>query len=519
MEGEPQVSFGEFRFSWRRRELSRAGAVVPLGSRASDVLAFLLRHAGETVGKSALMAAVWPDSVVEEHNLAVHLSTLRRALGEGAAGGRFIQTDPGRGYRFVAPVQQTDDRPAEAAAPAPRGAASEKPSIAALPFDTMSDDPNQAWFADGMVEDIITELSRSRSLFVVSRSSSFTYRDKAMDIRHIAAELGVRYVLEGSVRRGESRVRVTAQLIEAETGGHIWAERYDRDIGDMFAVQDDITHAVAMAIEPAVHGAEQARANRVLPENLGAWEALHRGMWFLEQVDPKSNDEARVFFERSIALDPRFAPPHAWLVQVWLNARHVFFNHGSGDPAALARQAARRAVALDPNDAAGHAALSWSAYMSGDPAGGVVAAEYALALNPNQVDAHRALAQNLVWLDRMEEARDATFSCLRLCPLGSRNWLTLHQLVAIYYLLGDYEAAVAAGMRVLDARPLAVPHRWLIAALGQLKRVAEAQAIMRSAAAIVGMAFDDYARLKAASVPDRHHAHLLEGLRLAGWRG
>jgi TolB-like protein len=522
---EPGKSFalGEFRYSGQRRELSRDGTVVPLGSRALEILAFLLRHAGETVGKDALMEAVWPGRVVEEHNISVHLSTLRRVLGEDAAGGRFIQTDPGRGYRFVAPIAPAGDqpRPAETSATSGRPAAApgEKPSIAALPFDNMSTDPEQVHFADGMVEDIITELSRSRSLFVVSRNSSFTYRGKTMDIRQIAAELGVRYMLEGSVRRSASRVRVTAQLIDAETGGHIWAERYDREIGDMFAVQDEITRAVAMAIEPAVHDAEQIRANRVLPENLGAWDAFHRGMWFLEQVDPDSNDQARAFFEQSIALDPRFAPPHAWLVQVWLNARHVFFNHDGEDLAALARRAAQRAVALDPNDAAGHAALAWAAYMSGDPVAGVASANHALSLNPNHVDAHRALAQNLVWLDRMVESRDATLSCLRLCPRGSRNWFTLHQLVAIHYLLGDYQDAVSAGLRVLDARPLAVPHRWLIAALGQLGRVDEARAIMDSAAKIVGMPFDDYARLKAAAVPDRHHAHLLEGLRLAGWAG
>ena len=341
---------------------------MPLGSRALEILAFLLRHAGETVGRDALMDAVWPGRVVEEHNISVHLSALRRALGEDATGGRFIQTDPGRGYRFVAPIVPAGDQPRPAETPRP-AAAGEKPSIAALPFDNMSADPTQAFFADGMVEDIITELSRSRSLFVVARNSSFTYRGKTMDIRQIAAELGVRYVLEGSVRRSASRVRVTAQLIEAETGGHIWAERYDRDINDMFAVQDDITRSVVMAIEPAVHEAEQHHANRVLPENLGAWEAFHRGMWFLEQVDPDSNDQARTFFERAIALDPRFAPPHAWLVQVWLNARHVFYNHGDEDLAALARRAAQRALALDPNDAAGHAALAWATYMSGRSGG------------------------------------------------------------------------------------------------------------------------------------------------------
>jgi len=517
MEAGPDFAFGRFRYATQRRELSRDGIVVPLGSRAVDILAFLLRHAGQTVSKDTLMAAVWPDRVVEENNISVHLSALRRALGDGSDGGPCIQTDPGRGYRFVAPLA-TPDAPSQAATK-PAAAVREKPSIAALPFDNMSSDPEQVHFADGMVEDIITELSRSRSLLVVARNSSFTYRGRTMDIRQVAADLGVRYVLEGSVRHSAGRVRVTAQLIDAETGGHIWAERYDRDIGDMFAVQDEITRAVAMAIEPAVHDAEQRRANRVLPENLGAWEAFHRGMWFLEQVDPESNDQAREFFERSIALDPRFAPPHAWLVQVWLNARHVFFNHGGEDLAALARRAAQRAVALDPNDAAGHAALAWASYMSGDPVGGVASAQHALTLNPNHGDAYRALAQNLVWLDHMEEARDATLSCLRLCPRGSRNWLTLHQLVAIHYLLGDYEAAVSAGLRVLDARPLAVPYRWLIAALGQLGRREEAQTAMQSAARFIGMKFDDYARLKAASVPDRHHAHLLEGLRLAGWNG
>ena len=395
----------------------------------------------------------------------------------------------------------------------------DKPSIAALPFDNMSADPEQTYFADGMVEDIITELSRSRSLFVVSRSSSFIYRAKNQDIRQVAAELGARYVLEGSVRASASRVRVNAQLIDAETGGHVWAERYDRDIVNMFSVQDEITHAVAMAIEPAVHDAEQVRANRVLPENLGAWEAFHRGMWFLDRMDVEANDKARESFEHAIALDPRFAPPHAGMVQIYVNEIHVFFDHGRKNAAALATQEGLRAVALDPNDAAGYAALSWAAYMSGDPVGGVARAEQALALNPNNVEAYRALGQNLVWLDRMDESRDALLLCLRLCPRGSRNWMALHQLTAIHYLLGDYEAAAAAGLRVRDARQSAVAWRWLIAALAQLGRIDEARAIMREAATLLRMPFDDYARFQAPSVPDHHHAHLQEGLRLAGWTG
>jgi adenylate cyclase len=370
-----------------------------------------------------------------------------------------------------------------------------------------------------MVEDIITELSRSRSLFVISRTASFMYRGKNQDIRQVSAELGVRYVLEGSVRASASRVRVNAQLIDAETGTHIWAERYDRNIVDMFSVQDEITRAVTMAIEPAVHDAEQVRANRVVAENFGAWEAFHRGMWFLDRMDLESNIRAREYFEQAIALDPGFAPPHAWMVQTLLNEIYVFFSHERTDAASFATQHALRAVARDPDDAAGYAALAWAGYMSGDPAGGVARAEQALAINPNHVEAYRALAQNLVWLDRIVESRDALLLCLRLCPRGSRNWMALHQLTAIHYLLGDYEAAAAAGMRVRDARPSAVAHRWLIAALGQLGRIDEARAVTRTAMEVLKMPFDNYVRYQAPSVRDRHHTHMHDGLRRAGWDG
>ena len=271
--------FGGFRLSVPRMELTRDGVTVPLGSRAAEILLFLLRHAGNAVNKDALLAAIWPDRVVEENNLTVHMSALRRALGDSAAGTRFIRTEPGRGYRFVAAVtEEAPDLPVVVAG-GPAAAGRGKPSIAVLPFDNLSGDPEQAFFADGMVEDIITELSRSRSMFVVARGSSFSYRGRSMDIRHIAADLGVRYILEGSVRRSTARVRVNAQLVDAEFGAHIWAERYDRDVGDIFAVQDEITRAVSMAIGPAVSGAEQVRATRVLPAALDAWEALHRGMW------------------------------------------------------------------------------------------------------------------------------------------------------------------------------------------------------------------------------------------------
>jgi adenylate cyclase len=516
----PAFVFDNFRLSAQRMELTRDGVAVPLGARALELLVFLVRHAGSTIGKDALLAAVWPDRVVEENNLTVHMSALRRALGGGAAGARYIRTDPGRGYQFVAPVRElAEDAPALPAAPVPPRR--EKPSIAALPFDNMSGDPDQAYFADGMVEDIITELSRSRSLFVVARNSSFTYRGSAVDIRQVAAELGVRYVLEGSVRRHATRVRVTAQLIDAETGGHVWAERYDRDLSDMFQVQDEIAHAVTMAIEPAVADAEQLRAARAHPENLGAWEAFQRGMWHLEQVDPEANVAARELFQQAVALDPQFASPHAWLVHTYLNEIYLFHSRDPAEAVALAEKHGLRAVALDPNDAAAYSALAWIAAAAGDAVGGLARADRALTLNPNQVEAHRCRCSTLIWLDRVAAAREVAQLCLRLSPRDSRSWISLHHLTVIDYMMRDYAASVEAGRRVLDARPSAsLSHRWLAAALGQLGLVAEAEAVMRRAAELVApLSFDEYARQQGRWLADAHYTHLLEGLRLAGWTG
>ena len=524
MDRHKAFEFGTFRFSARGRQLARNGVVVPLGSRALDILAFLLDHAGETVSKDALMAAVWPDRVVDESNLTVHVSALRRVLDEGGEGTNFIHTDPGRGYRFAAPVTETPavERPPQAtsslAAVAPR---QEKPSIAALPFENMNSDPDQAYFADGVVEDIITELSRNHALFVVSRNSSFTYRGKTLDIRQVAAELGVRYVLEGSVRRNGSRIRVNAQLIDAENGGHVWAERYDCDAGDVFAVQDEITRAVTMAIGPAVAGAEQLRAARLRPDNLGTWEAFQRGMWHLEQVNPESNATARAFFEQAIALDPRFSPPHAWVGHTYLNEYYYFFSRDNAEAVRLAEVHGLRAVALDPNDSAAHTALAWTVIAAGDLAGALARAERALAINPNNVDAHRCRTAALIFINRLEEARDVAQYCLRLSPRDARSWISQHHLTVIGYLLRDYEATAEWGWSVLDAKPtFAMPHRWLAAALGQLGRQTEAASVMHRATALVApLSFDEYARQKGPWLPQDHLDHLHEGLRRAGWTG
>jgi TolB-like protein len=256
---ERVLQFGVFQVDLERREVRRDREPLDLGSRALDILCELAAARGALVSKDELMAKVWPGVVVEENNLQVHISALRKALDSGRDEGSAIATVHGRGYRLLGYTEAMEAPAAESAAPPPLP---DKPSIAVLPFQNMSGDPEQEYFGDGIAEDIITELSRSRGLFVIARNSSFTYKGRPVDIRQVGRELGVRYALEGSIRKAGARVRVTAQLVETETGGHVWVERYDRDLADLFAVQDDITQRVSAAIAPAIAHSEGERASR-----------------------------------------------------------------------------------------------------------------------------------------------------------------------------------------------------------------------------------------------------------------
>ena len=232
----------------------------------------------------------------------------------------------------------------------------------------MSGDWEQEFFADGIAEDIITVLSKSRSLFVIARNSSFTYKDKPVAIKDIGRELGVRYVLEGSVRKGGNRVRVTAQLIEATTGGHLWAERYDRELADIFSMQDEITASVTAAIQPAVERSERERASRKAPESLDAWECYHRGMWHFANIEAAENAKARDFFRRAIELDPRFARADSALALTYLNEITLFRPDLRSVNIPRSLEYAGNAIKIDATDATARAALARALWMSGSHA-------------------------------------------------------------------------------------------------------------------------------------------------------
>ncbi|HVY20271.1 MAG TPA: winged helix-turn-helix domain-containing protein, partial [Bauldia sp.] len=296
---EQRVAFGPFTFDTRNTTLWRGNEFVPLGARGAALLAGLLEADGGVVSRSSLLDRAWPDVVVEDGNLAVQIATLRKILGTRPDGQEWIATVPRVGYRLV------------------RAAAShalsdaERPSIAVLPFVSMSSDSEQDYFADGMVEDLITALSRFKPFAVVARNSSFAYKGRAVDVREVARALGVRYVLEGSVRRGERRVRVSAQLIDGESGAHLWAENLDGTIEDVLDFQDRITARVIGLIEPEIHRAELERSRRKRPENLGAYDLYLRALPLLHVLGVQRlehYDEAIDLLDRAIALDPGFAP-------------------------------------------------------------------------------------------------------------------------------------------------------------------------------------------------------------------
>jgi adenylate cyclase len=279
----------------------------------------------------------------------------------------------------------------------------DKPSVAVLPFTNMSTEPEQEFFADGIAEDVITALSRYPSLFVIARNSSFTYKGRAVDVKEVGRNLGVRYVLEGSLRKAGNRIRVTAQLVEAETGKHVWAERYDRDLADIFALQDEITETVTIAIAPAIADAEQQhRALRKPPGSLDAWAAHQRGLWHLSKYTVDDIQLAEKFFRQAIDIDPTFSGGYGSLAGALGQAADLL-TRGLPETLDLADVLARQAVALDGADAAAHSQLGAALYRRGDYEGGRSEAERALAISPNLAGAHSVLGQTLIFSGQPEQ--------------------------------------------------------------------------------------------------------------------
>ena len=414
------------------------------------------------------------------------------------------------------PAASGDTAPSELSAALPLP---DKPSVAVLPFTNMIGDPDQEFFPDGIAEDVITALSHYPSLFVIARNSCFTYKGRAVDVKQVGRELGVRYVVEGGVRKAGNRLRVTAQLLEAETGKHVWAERYDRDLADIFALQDEIAEAVTIAIAPAIAGAERHRAMRKPPESLDAWAAYQRGLWYVGKANPDDNARSQRFFQQAIDLDPTFAGGYTGLAWAKLQAGTVFSTGGFAETQSSAEELARRAVALDDADAEARSCFGQALRHRGDYEGALAEAERALTTTPNLASAHGVLASALLFSGRLSEGLAAVRRCIRLDPRDPALASRLNYMAIGLYFSREYEAAVEATKRAIRSYPeFPLPYRWLAAALGQTGRIEEARQALEQALAIAPTAFYLYVRQRVPWMRPEDHAHMLEGLRKAGWR-
>ena len=360
--------------------------------------------------------------------------------------------------------------------------ATERPSIAVLPFANMSGDVEQEYFADGISEDLTTELSKFRSLFVISRNSAFAFKGQSTSVTEISRKLRVRYIVEGSVRRVGDRLRTTAQLIDAMDDTHLWADRYDRRLADIFDIQDEVVHSIVTAIEPKILSSERSRALRKPPGNLDAWESYQRGLWHTFQYKPEDRDRTLAFFHRAIELDPGFAPAYAGLGY----ALYVYIILGASpnrqNDIDCAFEASKTAVRLDERDPVGWVALTRAHLLQVEHEAAIAAADTAIALNPNLAVAHFGRAHALWHVGRPAEAVASHDEAMGLSPLDPMMWAYLASKAIALVLLGQFEEAIVLSQRSQRQATSAIfSHLAEISALGHLGRSDEAREAIRRA--------------------------------------
>jgi TolB-like protein len=443
MQGE-EICFGRFRFDGGRRELTRDGVLIKLGSRALDVLAVLASAKGDVVSKDDLIGRVWPGVTVEENNLQVQVSALRKILDGEDDGQSHLVTVPGRGYRLAG----------LSVAAGPGLALPDKPSIAVLPFQNMSDDPRQEYFADGIAEDIITALCRIRWLFVIARNSSFAYKGRSLDVKEVGRELGVRYVLEGGVRKAAERVRITTQLIDAANGAHLWAQNFDGGLADIFDLQDQVTASVVGTISPKLMQAEIDRIKHKPTDSLDAYDCFLRGMECAHRFTREGTTEALGHFAKAIERDPAFATPHGAAAFCYLVRKINGWLNPAEDVPEAGRLAARAAeLGQDDAVALAYAGIALG-YVAGDLDGAIALVERAIALNPNLAIAWYASGTVRAFRgDDPDLAIEHLARAMRLSPLDPLLFTMQGVTAFSHFFAGRYDEAVAWAEKAFWERP------------------------------------------------------------------
>ena len=477
-------------------------ALDPLNERAQRLLMRTYVEAGR---RSAALEQYRACKELLEKELGVEPEAETKAL-EAAIRAR----DGGGGPDGTAPARRkpTPEVPGVA----------DKPSIAVLPFDNMSGDPEQEYFADGIVEDVITALSRFSSLFVIARNSTFTYKGRAAEITEVGRDLGVQYVVEGSVRKVGDRVRVTAQLIETETGNHVWAERYDRDLEDIFEVQDQITEQIVIAVAPEVEARERERARRKPPGNLDAWELVHRGLSHFYRDSMADRTEAIRLFEEAVALDPDFPAAHCHLA--YALCRSVFDGHSEDTAKALAsgRAAAERAVSLDPNEPLAHYALGRFHTFAGEIEMAIGEMRAAIAFNPNFAWGHYGLGFAYRYgAGSAEQALPHYDTALRLSPRDPARWVILMMKGTVLRTLGRHDEAIEHCRQACQFPGAGfLPYMHLAASLAEAGQESEAKAAVENAIELEPSFSIGFIRGRFVGVHEASFQNIVDSLRKAG---
>jgi TolB-like protein/Flp pilus assembly protein TadD len=512
--------FEEYAFDTDRRELHRGADVVSVAPQVFDLIDYLIRNRERVVSKDDLIKAIWNGRSVSDAALTTRLNAARTAIGDSGEEQRFIKTLPRKGFRFVGAVREAQEPAGAAVADnqvelqRPDLALPDKPSIAVLPFENMSGDPEQEYFADGMVEEIITALSRFKSLFVIARHSSFTFKGKAVDIKEVGRRLGVRYVLEGSVRKASGKVRITGQLIDAVTGAHLWTDRFERDLTDVFALQDEVTVAVVSAIEPKMLQTEIAMATRRRPENLTAYDFYLRAMPHYYLMTREGLAEAIRLAHRALELDPRFGAVAA--LGGLCHMQNVVLGYAN-DPQFDRKEAVRLvrlALSIDDGDPETLArAAVISAFMVGDSEAEIEMADRAVALNPNSWSTWNGRGWVYNYAGLPEEAIRSFERAIRMSPVDPRLSGTLTGIGQALIELRRFDEAIVVLKKALRQTPSnSGTYRCLASAFAHLGRDAETHA---AAARVLEMdpAFTISALI--ARVP-KNSKLFIEGLRKAG---
>ena len=532
--------FGEFEIDLSRHELRRGGQAVRIEPQVFDLLLYLVRHRDRIVSKDELIEAIWQGRVISEAALSTCISAVRRAVGDSGESQRLIRTIPKRGFCFVGQIDSEpagddkaagDDRaagegpaavrPAELlqeVADAPTLALPDKPSIAILPFQNLSGDPDQEYFADGLTEDIITGLSRQRWFFVIARNSAFAFKGGAVDVRDVAGQLGVRYVLEGSVRKAAGRVRVTGQLIDAVHGVHLWADRFDRELADVFELQDDITNKVIGSVGPQILVAEAARVRRKPPQSMDAWDLVLQALPHMWRASADDQWRAQELLQQAIAVDPDYAHAHALLGWTHVSLFNLVVGRPISDFTDKALDFGTKAVALDGEDPWGHLVLGMGHSRRRRPGPAVAHLTKSVELNPSFALGHAGLGYALACGGEPERGLQALEQAERLSPRDP--FLAFYAPTVRYmalFALERYEEAVAVCRATSELHPNhAGAWRLMTVSLGLLGRIDEAKQALAHTLKLQPDLSVDHVEKNTVFANWSDRSRFLMGLRKAG---